>query len=110
MDQELIFYTLLGMMVVTYIPRFFPLLFLSGRSLSPFFVSWLKMVPPAVLSAMLFPTLLIRDKQFSIGFDNIYLVGALVAFPVAWKTRSLFGAVFAGMATVALCRYFGLGG
>lgn len=100
----------MGMMLFTYLPRLFPLLFLSGKSLPPLFVTWLRMIPPAVLSAMLIPSLLIRDGNFTVSLDNFYLVAAFVAFPVAWKTKSLFATVVTGMACVALGRYFGLGG
>lgn len=105
MDQKIIFITIVGMMLVTYIPRLFPLLFLSGKNLPPLFVSWLKMVPPAVLAAMLFPTLLVKEKSFALGFDNLFFLAALVTFPVAWKTKSLFATVLVGMGCVALGRF-----
>lgn len=109
MDQKIITLTLVGMMAVTYLPRLFPLLFLSGRSLPPLFVAWLKLVPPAVLSAMLVPSLLIKEEQFSVTADNLYLWAALIAFPVAWKTKSLCLTVLTGMGCVAAGRFFGLG-
>jgi len=43
-----------GMGLVTYLPRWIPLFFLSRRNLSGFFVEWLDLVPaatPAVSSA-----------------------------------------------------------
>ncbi len=104
MDQKIIFITIVGMMLVTYIPRLFPLLFLSGKNLPPLFVAWLKMVPPAVLAAMLFPSLLVRENSFDVGFDNLYFLAALVTFPVAWKSKSLFTTVLVGMGCVALGR------
>lgn len=109
MDQEIITLTLVGMMAVTYIPRLFPLLFLSGRSLPPLFIAWLKLVPPAVLSAMLVPSLLVKDEQFTLAASNLYFWAALIAFPVAWKTKSLCLTVLVGMGCVAAGRFFGLG-
>ena len=109
MDQKIITLTLVGMMLVTYIPRLFPVLFLSGKTLPPLFVSWLKLVPPAVLAAMLFPSLLVKDESLHFGSDNIYLWAACIAFPLAWKTKSLFATVIVGMGCVAAGRYFGLG-
>ncbi len=109
MDQKIILFTLLGMMLVTYLPRMFPLLFLSGKTLPPLFVTWLRMVPPAVLAAMLFPGLLVKDAQVNLHFENLYFWAALVAFAVSWKTRSLFATVLTGMACVALGRYLGIG-
>ncbi len=109
MDQEIVLLTLVGMMAVTYIPRLLPILFLSGKTLPPLFVAWLRLVPPAVLAAMLFPSLITKEGEFSVAFDNLYLWAAFIAFPVAWKTKSLFATVIVGMAVVAIGGYFGLG-
>lgn len=97
------------MAVVTYLPRLLPTLFLSGRTLRPVIASWLRLVPPAVLAAMLIPSLLVREDSVDLGFDNLFFWAALVAFPVAWKWNSLFATVVVGMGLVALGRYFGLG-
>lgn len=110
MDQTLIFWTIVGMAVVTYLPRLLPTLFLSGRTLRPVIASWLRLVPPAVLAAMLIPSLLVREDYVDLGFDNLFFWAALIAFPVAWKWNSLFATVVIGMGLVALGRYFGLGG
>ncbi|MGB3211903.1 MAG: AzlD domain-containing protein [Desulforhopalus sp.] len=109
MDQTLIFWTIVGMAVVTYLPRLLPTLFLSGRTLRPVITSWLRLVPPAVLAAMLVPSLLIREDSVELGFSNLFFWAALVAFPVAWKWNSLFATVLVGMGLVALGRYIGLG-
>ena len=109
MDQGLILLTMVGMGLATYLPRLLPILFLSGRTLKPLIVAWLRLVPPAVLSAMLLPSLLVSEKRIDLGFDNIFFWAALVAFPVAWKSKSLFATVLVGMGLVALARYCGLG-
>jgi len=109
MDQGLIFWTIVGMAAVTYLPRLLPTLFLSGRNLRPILIAWLRLVPPAVLAAMLAPSLLVREGEVDLGVDNLFFWAALVAFPVAWKSKSLFATVVVGMGLVALGRYFGLG-
>lgn len=97
------------MAVVTYLPRLLPTLFLSGRTLRPVISSWLRLVPPAVLAAMLVPSLLVHDNSVDLGVDNLFFWAALIAFPVAWKWNSLFATVIVGMGLVALGRYLGLG-
>lgn len=109
MDQTLIFWTIVGMAIVTYLPRLLPTLFLSGRTLRPVIASWLRLVPPAVLAAMLVPSLLVRDNSVDLGLENLFFWAALIAFPVAWKWNSLFATVVVGMGLVALGRYLGLG-
>jgi branched-subunit amino acid transport protein len=109
MDQKVIFLTIIGMALVTYIPRLVPVYFLSSRSLPPLAVAWLRYVPVAVLAAMLFPSLLVQEGQVVLGPGNIFLWAALPTLLVAVKTRSLFGSVVVGMILVAAARYvFGL--
>jgi len=100
---------LLGMAVVTYVPRLLPVLFLSGKNLHPLLAAWLRLIPPAVLAAMLVPSLLIRDNTVEVGFDNLFLWAAVIAFPVAIKFKSLSATVLVGMGLVAVGRYLGLG-
>ncbi len=109
MDQKIIFWTITGMAVVTYLPRFLPFLFLSGRQLHPLVTAWLKLVPPAVLSALLVPSLIVRESQLDFSFSNIFFWAAMIAFPVAWKSKSLSATVVVGMGFVALGRYLGWG-
>lgn len=109
MDQTLIFWTIVGMAVVTYLPRLLPILFLSGKNLQPLLAAWLRLIPPAVLAAMLTPSLIIRDNEVVMASDNLFLWGGVVAFVVAWKFKSLSATVLVGMGLVALGRYFGFG-
>jgi branched-subunit amino acid transport protein len=119
MDQTVVLLTIAGMGVVTYLPRLLPLLALtrrapnedrSGSSMSPLVEAWLRHVPAAVLAAMLFPSLLVSEGRLHLAADrllsadNLYLWGAIPTLLVAWKTRSLIGAVLAGVAVVALGR------
>lgn len=97
------------MAVVTYLPRLLPTLFLSGRSLRPIIASWLRLVPPAVLAAMLVPSLLVRDNTVDLRVENLFFWAALIAFVVAWKWNSLVATVVVGMGLVALGRYLGFG-
>ena len=109
MDQTLIFWTIVGMAVVTYLPRLLPTVFLSGRTLQPVIAAWLRLVPPAVLAAMLIPSLVVRENNVDLGTGNLFFWAALVAFPVAWKWNSLFTTVLVGMGLVALGRHLGFG-
>jgi branched-subunit amino acid transport protein len=108
-DQTLIFWTIVGMAVVTYLPRLLPTLFLSGKTLRPIFASWLRLIPPAVLAAMLVPSLLVRENSINLTFDNLFFWAALIAFFVAWKWNSLCITVLVGMSLVAAGRYLGWG-
>jgi branched-subunit amino acid transport protein len=106
MDQTTIFLIIVGMGVVTYVPRVLPPLFLASRPLPPVVSRWLGYVPVAVLSAMLFPSLFLKERAFTVGFDNLFFWAAIPTLLVAIFSRSLFASVITGMALVAGARFF----
>ena len=105
MDQQKVFIAILGMSVVTYLPRLLPAWLLSGRQLPPLLVTWLSYVPPAVMAALLVPSLLMWDGQVNLLPQNLYLWAALPTLLFAIWTRNFFGTVVLGSALVALGRY-----
>ena len=99
-----ILFTLIGMMLVTYLPRLLPAWFLRGRKLHPFLEAWLKYVPVAVLAALLLPSLLVENGNLKLEWSNLYLWAALPSGFTAWKTRNMFATILVGMIVVALVR------
>ncbi len=109
MHQETILLTILGMGVVTYLPRLLPTLLLASRELPGWAIAWLRYVPVAVLAAMLAPSLVVRQGHLDFSHSNLFWWAALPTFLVAWKTRNLFASVIVGMAGVAIARFvFGM--
>jgi branched-subunit amino acid transport protein len=105
MDQKAILLTIVGMAVVTYVPRLLPVWTLSSRPLPRLVAVWLRYVPAAVLAAMLFPAVAVPDPEVgSPGLSYLFLWAAFPTLLVAWKTRSLFGSVVVGMVVVAVAR------
>jgi branched-subunit amino acid transport protein len=104
MDQRQIFLTILGMALVTFVPRFLPLLVLSNRSLPPLLSRWLRFVPVALLAAMLLPSLTVQAPPERLGPASLFVWAAFPTAVAAWKKGSLVGAVTAGVGTVALAR------
>lgn len=102
--ETIVFLTILGMAVVTYVPRLLPIWALSGRSLPPLWGKWLSCIPAAVLSAMLIPALLLPQGQINLGADNLFLWSAIPTFIVAKWGKSFMGAILTGMGLVALGR------
>jgi branched chain amino acid efflux pump len=105
-DQQAVFLTMIGMGVVTFLPRVLPLWLFSSRDLPPLVVSWLRYVPAAVLAAMLLPSLMMPEGQIDVSLENLFLWAALPVFAIAWKTRNLFAPVIVGMVLVAGIRLF----
>ncbi|MRR32127.1 AzlD domain-containing protein [bacterium] len=106
MDQKTIFFIILGMGLVTFIPRLLPVWLLSSRKLPAPITAWLSYVPPAVLAALTLPSLVLQKNELVLRWDNLYLIAAVPTILVAWKTRSFFGTVLTGILLVALMRWF----
>ncbi len=88
---------IVGMGIVTYIPRWAPLFYLSRRSLPQWFVRWLDLIPAAILSALLLPALVTHGQPRQLDFTQPELLAALPTLLFAWKTKSLGGTVVVGM-------------
>ena len=88
---------LLGMGLVTYLPRWIPLIFLSRRELPTVVVQWLDLIPVAILSALLAPALFTRGDPRTFAPLQPEMWVALPTFFVAWRFKSLGGTVLAGM-------------
>lgn len=74
---------------------------LLGRvPLPPIVTRGLRFVPPAVLSAIIFPELLVRGGAVHLGPDNPRLLAGLVAAVVAWRTRNVVLTIAVGMAAL----------
>ena len=84
--------------LVTYLPRWLPLFFLSDRKLSDWFVEWLDMIPVAILSALLIPELVITGEPRHLDLFTPELLVAIPTFIFAFFTKSLGGTVIVGMA------------
>lgn len=106
MGQTVIMVAIIGMCVVTYIPRALPMLMLASRSMPPLVTEWLSFIPAAVLAALLLPSLVMQEGSIALGVDNVFLWAGIPAFILAITTRSFFGTVALGMGIVAACRFF----
>jgi len=87
----------LGMGIVTYLPRWVPLIFLSRFRLPEWLRQWLDFIPAAVLSALILPALVTSGEPRQL---NVFQPALLVSIPTlifAWKTRSLAGTVVVRM-------------
>ncbi|NVN89414.1 MAG: AzlD domain-containing protein [Desulfuromonadales bacterium] len=88
---------ILCMGAVTYLPRMLPLVALSRRRLPAWFCEWLELIPAAILSALLAPTLFASANPRSLCFGKPELLAAIPTLLFALRTRSLAGTVIAGM-------------
>ncbi len=99
-----------GMTLVTYLPRWLPMLLLSSRPLPGWLTRWLSMVAPAIFGALLAPALFLAHTgepgTASYARDYSYLIAAVPAFAAGWFFRSFLATIAAGMGAMALLRFF----
>jgi branched-subunit amino acid transport protein len=79
----------------------FSFIYAFGRlSIPPAVHRALRFVPPAVLSAIVFPEILMPSGAISVGFGNHRLLAGAVAVAVAVKTRKTLPTIAAGLAAL----------
>ena len=101
MESEIIL-IIIGMSLVTMLPRILPLVVLTKVSLPPLVVNWLKHIPVAILSALLLPSLLLSNGTLSLTLDNKYILASIPCMLLAAKTKNLFLTVIVGIGMMAL--------
>jgi branched-subunit amino acid transport protein len=106
MPEQKILLIILGMAVVTYLPRMLPLVILSKVKLPAVFIKWLKYIPQAVLSALLLPGILTSGGRLDLSLDNHALIAAIPCFIVAILWKNLFVTVVAGVVSMLLLNCF----
>ncbi len=65
----------------------------------------LRFVPPAVLSAIVLPELVVRSGQIDVSLTNFRLLAGVAAVLVAWKTKNTLLTIVAGMVVLLLLEF-----
>jgi branched-subunit amino acid transport protein len=94
---------IIGMTLVTFIPRYLPMALLSRMKIPEIVIRWLRYIPAAMLAALLVPGILLIDGHLTIT-GNIYLLAALPTFFVAIWKKNIFLTVVVGMVLVILLK------
>lgn len=63
-------------------------------------------VPPAVLSAIIFPELFLHDGILNLSLDNVRLLAGLIAIVVAWFSKNTLITIIIGMIALFLLQLF----
>ncbi|MEJ2599254.1 MAG: AzlD domain-containing protein [Anaerolineales bacterium] len=88
--------------IFTYLIRSSFIQLFSHLLIPPRLKSALQYVPAAVLSAIIFPELLMPGGTLDLTLDNSRLVAGVLALIVAWKTRSVVWTILSGMLALLL--------
>ena len=102
-----IWWTMLFGGLLTFTIRF-SFIYLFGRLEVPEMMRRaLRFVPPAVLSAIIFPELFLHEGQLSISLSNHRLLAGLAAILIAWITKNTLLTILTGMAALLLLQFLG---
>jgi len=97
MNNTQLILTIIFIGIGTFLFRF-SFIYLYGRFELP---NWIRRamryVPPAVLSALIFPAIVIKDEIIWISPQNPRLIAGIVAIIIAWKTKKLLLTIGVGM-------------
>jgi branched-subunit amino acid transport protein len=102
--QELIL--IFGMAIVTFACRYPVLALVSRIPLPARVLKAMRYIPPAVLTAIIAPAVLMPQGRIEANYQNGYLVAGVVAALIAWRSKNLLLTIVAGMAFFLLWRYF----
>lgn len=92
-----------GMAIVTFLIRY-PVLALLGKVTMPDpMLRALRYIPPAVLTAIVIPEVLLPAGTFKIT-NNAYLVAAVIAVLVSWRTKNLLLTIVVGIVALWIVR------
>lgn len=95
-----IIWMIIGMGVVTYVPRMLPFVLFKGKELPPFIQGILKNVPYATLGALIFPGILLIQKDIWYG-----VLGAVAAFLAAFLGANVIVVVLGAIAVLSVYSY-----
>lgn len=88
---------ILGMALVTFIPRVFPLLFFSKYKMNKELERFIRYVPISILTALVIKEIFFIDGNLSFNLSNPNIVPAIVTLLVALKSKSIGLTIGAGL-------------
>lgn len=92
---------IIGMSVVTYLPRMLPFVLFKGKELPAFWQGVLKNVPFATLGALIFPGILLIQEDIWFG-----ILGAAAAFLMAFLGANVIVVVISAIAVLTVYSYY----
>ncbi|MFS0824283.1 AzlD domain-containing protein [Bacillus sp. 1P02SD] len=100
MDKTILL-MIIGMGLVTYIPRMLPLVVFNSVKLPPFLQNVLKNVPFAILGALIIPGVFTINEDIWFG-----IIGAGVAFIVAFLGANVIVVVLSSILALSIYSFF----
>ena len=88
--------------LLTYTMRLSFILLFGRMDVPPRLRQSLRFVPPAVLTAIILPELLLPRGSFDLSLGNERLLAGILAALVAWRTGNVLATILVGMAALLI--------
>lgn len=92
---------IIGVSLVSLLPRILPIAWFSRFEFPPLLKKWLTFVAPAVLGALTALSILAPDGEINLSVTNIYIWAFIPTFWTALKTKNLFYTLLVGILSMA---------
>jgi branched-subunit amino acid transport protein len=96
---------IIGMGIITYLLRLTFIALLGRVQLPPLLGTALHYVPAAVLSAIIFPEILLASGRLDVSLSNPRLLAGIVATGVAYRTRNALITIIVGMIVLWIAQW-----
>jgi len=99
---------IIGMFVITFGIRFIMFAFAGKMTFPNWLEMALKFVPPAVLTAIIVPSVVMPAGIIDFSWHNQYLTAAIIAVVIALLTKSLMKTISLGMLFFLVLKYLAM--
>jgi branched-subunit amino acid transport protein len=100
-----IYLLIIGIAILTYIPRSLPIIYLSKKELPEWLKDWMKFIPSGIFAALILPDIIIQDGSLNLGFTNIKLIASILVLIIAIKKKSLGLSIAVGVSAITLLTF-----
>lgn len=97
-----IYLLIIGIAILTYIPRSLPIIYLSKKDLPQWLKDWMKFIPSGIFAALILPDILIQDGSLNVSFTNIKLIASILVLIIAMKRKSLGLSIAVGVSAITI--------
>jgi branched-subunit amino acid transport protein len=104
--QASVWLTIITAGLLTYVTRLSFILLFGKIDMPIWLHQALRYVPPAVLTAIVFPELLLKDGSLYLAPGNDRLIAGVIAILVAWRTKNILLTILAGMVVLWVLQLF----
>ncbi|MGB3159623.1 AzlD domain-containing protein [Carnobacterium sp.] len=99
-------FLILGMSIVTYLPRMLPMLILSKRTIPEKLAKWMSFIPVSIFSALVFSDIFFWNGSVDVNpLSNLKLLPSILTAIIAYYTKSLLWAMILGVASLSFFIY-----